>query len=322
MIRSLLLPLTRAMLRSLQTEKRRVGVVERTLRSAALVPAFGLLMVALRSRARLRGPLEVDGTTTDGVHLRCRLPDLIQTYIHLFRVWEPDISTFIRQRLARGDIFVDIGANVGVFAATASRLVGPEGRVIAIEPSPAVLAELRHTISMNNAANVRVIDRAVSDRHIDLALYAGPAHNIGLTSTVPHRGMARCGTVPAAPLGDFIDDADLARARLIKIDVEGGEPAVLRGILASMDRLPHHVEFLIELSPLWWPDPSLRPIDILKPYLDRGFHVYTIENNYWPWRYLWPHDVDAPKRVRDLSSLALRVKRLDIVLSRADADAL
>jgi len=322
MMRRVFLPLARAMLSSLQTESTRVGIVGRALRFAALGPVFGLLLIALRCRAGLRGPLELDGATADGVRIRCRLPDLIQTYIYLFRVWEPDITAFLRRRLARGDVFIDIGANVGVFAAMASRLVGAQGRVIAIEPSPPVLAELRHTLAINDAANVRVIDHAVSDRRSHLPLYAGPAHNIGLTSTVPHRGMTQCGVVPAAAFGDLMDDADLARGRLIKIDVEGGEPAVLRGVLAAMDRLPHHVELLIELSPPWWPDPSLRPIDILQPYLDLGFHVYTIENNYWPWRYLWPRDVAAPKRVRDLSSLARRVKRLDIVLSRTDADAL
>ena len=61
---------------------------------------------------------------------------------------------------------------------------------------------------------------------------------------------------------------------------------------------------------------------MLRPFLERGFHVYLLPNNYWTWRYLWPRDVGAPQRLRDLAILERRVARLDIVLSRIDADAL
>ena len=79
----------------------------------------------------------------------------------------------------------------------------------------------------------------------------------------------------------------------------------------------------------WWnyhridcSDQQLRPIDVLQPFLDHGFHVYLLPNDYAPWRYLWPRDVGAPKRLRDFAVLERRVLRLDVVLSRNDADAL
>jgi hypothetical protein len=61
---------------------------------------------------------------------------------------------------------------------------------------------------------------------------------------------------------------------------------------------------------------------VLRLFLERGFHVYLLPNDYWPWRYLWPRDVGAPQRLRDFAVLVRRVARLDVVLSRSDADAL
>jgi hypothetical protein len=63
-----------------------------------------------------------------------------------------------------------------------------------------------------------------------------------------------------------------------------------------------------------------RPIDVLRLFRESGFHVYLMPNDYSPWRYLWPRDVEAPQRLRDLALLERRVERLDAVLSRTDAN--
>lgn len=322
MIRAVVLPVGRACLRALQTSRARIGPLEKLGRAILFLPPFGLLLVLLRVRLMVMGPLVVDGLTVDGVRLRCRLPDLIQMYVYLFGVWEPDVTAFLRRRLRAGDTFIDVGANVGCFSALTSRLVGTEGAVAAIEPSPSLAPELRFNLNRCGAPNVRVIEQAVSDRAEELVLYGGPRHNLGLTATVRHRRLAPAGRVSAAPLGALATDSELTSARLIKIDVEGAEDKVLAGMIPCLDRLNPAVELLVELSPPWWSDENLRPIDVLRPFLDRGFHVYTLDNSYWPWRYLWPNDVKAPRRLRTSALLEHRMKRLDVVLSRLDQDEL
>ena len=315
--------LWRGCVRLLRTDKERVGAVERRLRAGALVVPFLAVVLPLWVRAALWGPLTLDATTEDDIRFRCRLPDLISTYLYLFGTWEPDLAAFVRRRLRPGDTLVDVGANVGCITALASRSVGPRGTVVAIEPSPAIVAALRETVARNDLENVRIVAAAVSDRDDELPLFAGPSSNVGKTSTVAHRGSHReQGRVRAAPLGSLVTGEQLASARLIKIDVEGAEDRALAGMVASVDALAANAELLVELSPQWWGDPGLRPIDVLRPFLDRGFHIYQLPNDYRAWRYLWPRDVEAPRRLRDLAVLNRRVARLDLVLSRTDADAL
>ena len=299
------------------------GRAHKALRGALLVPIFGSLLVLLRARAALIGPLRVEGVTLDGDRFECRLPDLIQMYLYLFGVWEPDLAALIRRRLHPGDVFVDVGANVGFDTMIASRQVGAHGRVVAIEASPTVCEHLRATLDRNGRpANVRVVHGAASATVGTVAVYAGPAHNVGLATTVRRGDMPQIAYVEAAPLGDLLTPDEIGRVRLIKIDVEGGEVDVLEGLLACVERLPHGVEIAVEVSPLWWRDRSKNAADVLRPYLERGFFVYTLRNNYWPWRYLWPHDVEPPHRLRDARALERPTRRLDLVLSRIDAEQL
>jgi FkbM family methyltransferase len=313
--------LLRACLRGLVTEKARVGRLEKIARGAALVPLYGTMLVLLRAWAALRGPLAVPATARDGTRFTCRLPDLIQTYLWVFGVWEPDLTAFIRRRLRPGDAFVDVGAHVGYHVLLAAGCVGERGRVAAFEASPGTLRMLEENLALNRVgARIRAINVVVSETAGTRPVFGGPAQNIGLTTTVAGRGLARLGEVAAAPLGDLLDPEERRAARLVKIDVEGAEDAVIRGMQGFLAGAGRDVEILVELSPTWWADARQTPRQVLQPLLDAGFHVYRIDNNLWPWRYLWPADVRPPRRER--GDLARRVKRLDLVLSRADGETL
>jgi FkbM family methyltransferase len=247
-------------------------------------------------------------------------------YLYLFGVWEPDLASYLRSRLQPGDVFIDVGANIGYDTLLAARCVGASnatGRVVAIEASPAVFARLSETLRDNGSpANVRAINMAAARTPGTLRIYAGPQHNVGLTTTVQRGSMPAAGEVQALPLGDLLQADEFGRARVIKIDVEGGEDAVLAGMQACVDRLPRDVEIAVELSPLWWSDRSKTASGVLRPFMERGFNVYTVPNNYWPWRYLWPNDVARPRRLRDQQLLTRPVKRIDVILSRLDVDML
>ena len=102
--------------------------------------------------------------------------------------------------------------------------------------------------------------------------------------------------------------------------MEGAEDRVLVGMLASVDALAADAEIFVEVNTTWWSDPQLRPIDVLRPFLDRGFQVYLVPAIYWPCAPV----VQRISALRSGSAKAVLEQRgrLDIVLSRIDADAL
>lgn len=304
-----------------RTQRQRVSAAEKVLRALLMLPAFTAIVLLLRLRLRFRGPLTVNVTTQAGDQFRCHPPDLIQMYLWIFGIWEPDLTHFIRDRLKPGDAFIDVGANIGYFSIIAAACVGEHGKVAAIEASPLVFDALNESIATNGGPrNIRAINKAAAAQPGTLTIYSGPQHNIGLTTTVARRGMTGSSTIDALPLDNLLTPDEVHQARLIKIDVEGGEVDVLAGMGRVIREAPPHVELLVELSPMWWRDQSARPIDVLRPLLDAGFHVYEMDNNYWPWRYLWPNCVRRPWRSQ--RNVARRVKRLDLVLSRRDGPSL
>ncbi len=211
----------------------------------------------------------------------------------------------------------DVGANVGYHTLLAA---DKGAQVVAIEASPRIFATLQENVLVNGAEGVRLVNKAVAERAGTCAIYAGPVQNIGLSTTVEQRGFAAEFEVEAAPLSDLLEPDEIDATQMVKIDVEGGEDAVLRGMDSFLEAAPHNVEILVELSPKWWSDRTQTPRDVLRPLTDAGFNVYAIDNNLWPWRYLWSDDVRPPTRVR--RPLTRRVKRLDLVLSRADRETL
>src|SRR5699024_3318028 len=155
----------------------------------------------------------------------CRLPDLIQTYIVLFDLWEPDVTSLIRERLQPGDVFIDIGANVGHHSLQAASAVGKNGSVVAIEALPSNFSILQQNIAASNSGNIRTIHRAVSDAPGFADVYAGSPHNTGLATTAPQkrRKLKLEARVQAAQLANCLQQVETEHARLVKIDVEGGE---------------------------------------------------------------------------------------------------
>jgi FkbM family methyltransferase len=297
-----------------------VAAPRRFWRAVATVPVYGGFVLWTRLRSWLSGPVAYVAETSVGTQFVCRIPDLVQTYIFMFGVWEPDLTAFIARRVEPGRTFIDVGANIGyhtLVAATAEE----RGRVVAIEASPSICSHLRESLDLNGSPdNVTVVNRAVSDHAGKLTLYKGPVHNTGLTTSVPRHGYVEEGSVECAPLHELLSEEDITTARLVKIDVEGAEGAVLAGMERFLEMCPADVEIVVELSPRWWSDRDRSPIDLLQPFFDAGFHAYELDNNLWPWRYLWPASVAAPRRSR--RNFARKPRRIELVLSRADAAVL
>lgn len=120
---------------------------------------------------------------------------------------------------------IDIGAGLGDFTAYAAYRA-PNGRVLAFEPFPESFALLQQNVSLNKLDNVAASPCAIAEKPGSLAL------NIGLGEAVQH-STTQAGTdaidVPAITLQQVFDEHGLDRCDFLKMDIEGGEYAILHG---------------------------------------------------------------------------------------------
>lgn len=141
--------------------------------------------------------------------------------------FEPELA-FLRRVVEPGWHVLDIGANHGVYAASLAALVGPAGRVVAVEPQAAVVERLELTARENVLDGLVVVRSAVADRSGTLELFGG--HNSELASLVDD-GSGVTERVPVTTLPALAQAQAIDRPDLVKIDVEGVEERVLAGAM-------------------------------------------------------------------------------------------
>ena len=122
--------------------------------------------------------------TNFGAKIRVRLPDLIQSRIFFFRTWEPQLAHFITDNLKHGDCSIDVGPNIGYFSLLASRLVGYNGKVFAIEASKLIYSLLLQNITLNDCTNIRSMNVAAADFDGTLSIYLAEDGNLGHSTTI------------------------------------------------------------------------------------------------------------------------------------------
>src|SRR5205807_5464610 len=121
--------------------------------------------------------------TRFGARMAGDTEDILQQYLYFFGEWEPNLTAWLARTLRPGDVFVDVGANIGYFSVLAAGLVGPAGAVVAVEPSPTAFGMLVANLARNDAANARAVNLAAADRHAAVDVYRGPPSALGHTST-------------------------------------------------------------------------------------------------------------------------------------------
>jgi FkbM family methyltransferase len=143
-----------------------------------------------------------------------------------------------------GMTVLDLGANIGYYTLLASRAVGHVGSVYAFEPDPRSFRSLCANVEVNGARNVRTFEAAVSARPGSRTLYLSEtATHSGL-----HRSMGDANPTPHPIDTVALDDLHIARVDVVKMDIEGEEPAALDGMRETLRRNPQVIVFL-ELSP-------------------------------------------------------------------------
>ena len=165
---------------------------------------------------------------------------------------ELPVQRALVQHLQPGDVFYDVGSNIGFFALLAARLVGPAGSVHAFEAVPSLAADVRANAWLNRLRNVTVHPVAIGDHDGPVELLE-TRHPGGATIAVedPPEDVTATITVECRALDTLLERRELPPPALVKVDVEGAEERAILGMRQLL--LTHQPKLLYELD---GPDPQ------------------------------------------------------------------
>lgn len=177
---------------------------------------------------------------------------------------------------------MDIGANIGYYTILAATLAGPQGRVLAFEPQPAIRELLNANLALNRLSNVTVLPCALSDRTGTVRFCVPKPGNESMGSLrFNGRFEADCEIeVQARRLEDVLEAANCHRVDFVKLDAEGAELPILNGaprLFSGPDR-PCVVFEACEknCAPFGY-----RVFDLLKAFWEFGYELTQIDSENW-----------------------------------------
>lgn len=185
--------------------------------------------------------------------------------------YEREIIKLYSKILRPGMKVVDIGAHIGYHTVRFAELVGPTGTVFAFEPSPLNFGVLCGNVRRRALSNVVLEQKAVSDIDDEVTLYFG--RHDGRHSIV-RRGEESC-KVNSISLDSYFGERETVQ--FVKIDVEGAELKVLRGMKNLIARSPD-ITLILEFCPglLCLSEGDRGPMELLNWLLNQGFYLYEI----------------------------------------------
>jgi len=160
-----------------------------------------------------------------------------KSYMLPFNLAEQEVQIYGDggQKVRRGDIVLDCGANVGVF--TRKALEAGARKVIAIEPAPENLECLRRNFAGEIATGmVMIVPKGVWNKDDVMTLHVDPANSAADSFIINRKGSVGIIKVPLTTIDRLVDDLALERVDFIKMDIEGAEPNALTGALQTIKR--------------------------------------------------------------------------------------
>lgn len=180
-----------------------------------------------------------------GFQLELQLDDWIQENIYLLGDYESAELNTLKQFLNTDSVFLDIGANFGLFTLNAANSISESGKIISFEPFPKNFEALLRNVNSNNLNQVQLVKSAVGNENTTIELYLDEKeNNLGSVSALPIEN-AIIEKVQSISIDSFLKDSSIKKIDFVKIDVEGFEYNVLLGMKETLKI--HKPTLLIEI---------------------------------------------------------------------------
>src|SRR5260370_15151996 len=184
-----------------------------------------------------------DVSTALGCSLRRKVDDFITGFVERDGAFEVPESDLVSRLVRSGDVCIDAGSQIGYYSCLLAKCAGPSGRVYAFDANRAACVKTRRNAELNGFSNIEVIYAALGNDHGSTPLYVSTDDQSGLSSLGTLPVYKEIISVPWLRLEEFINERKLQRIRLLKIDVEGAEEIILRGLGAQL--AAHRINFIL-----------------------------------------------------------------------------
>ncbi len=199
----------------------------------------------------------------------------IHWQLFFYNDYEPHIAKFVMRELKEGDLAIDVGTHIGYWTLTFSSLVGDSGKVFGFEAEPTNFEKLERNIQFNKKSNILAHHCAISNYHGRVQFRLSPYNDGGggvANENANNTDGLDCIDVPCAELDFFLGDID-SQIKLVKIDVEGNELNVLKGmkkIFASSNR-PQYL--IVEIG------HGSKDREEIRKIMSRHYDAYNMNEN-------------------------------------------
>jgi len=185
-------------------------------------------------------------------------------------------SKIMEEKIEMGNIVVDVGANIGLHTLNMARIVGNTGQVFAFEPDPSNFEILKKNVKINNYKNIILEQKAVGDKHGRTTLYQ--SDHPGKHRIFPQTEQAKSQVqVELTNLDNYFDSDMIDKINFIKIDVEGLEFSVLKG-MKNILKNSKKIKILFEFMPENTMEVGFTPIELLNYLTSNDFKLYCMDN--------------------------------------------
>jgi FkbM family methyltransferase len=197
----------------------------------------------------------------------------------LLRVYERNEIRFLRDHLKNGDLFIDIGANIGFYTALSMRLLGNDGMVIALEPDPVSFKFLEQTIKLNGPCKVEVFKLAASSMNGTATLYTSSS-NRGDNRLHEFKSASDKLNIQTVTIDSLMERLLLNTTNknvFVKLDIQGGEGLAIRGMKNFINNTGN-LTLMMEFWPQGLANMDTDSGELLSELEDAGLNIYELGN--------------------------------------------
>jgi FkbM family methyltransferase len=260
-----------------------MNILQWYLHNSPIQSGKGNIYTLFKSIVEKNNPLVC--TYDENIKIEVDLHDKIQRHIFFYGCYRTELKykALMKSLIQPGDTVLDIGTHIGYYTLMFSQWVGNNGRVISFEASKKNYDKLSNNIRRNNFHNIMAVNAAASNKDEERNFYISDDGNAGSNSLYPHGNNMKKESIKAVDTGKLLAHETSTPPRLIKIDVEGHETAVLKSlepILNISANIAPHV--FVEVNKFTLEAAGYSPEGIFELMRNFDYHAFQISKKGKP----------------------------------------